>query len=151
DWVLSESSATRKRCDLVSSACRSLPSFFPSFSMFGRFSPREGVAVTSPTVLVATWRDGLFAVTGDTRNQEIAGQSVRGLRLLLANLNLHAVWQSATVFTLEQTMRECCASVRAANLILSTVSTVSRGGIHGMRARRLLTGSASGHRLEFAR
>ena len=35
--------------------------------------------MTSPTVLVATWRDGLFAVTGETRNQEIADQSVRGL------------------------------------------------------------------------
>jgi hypothetical protein len=28
---------------------------------------------------VATWRDGLFAVTGDQRTQEIANQSVRGL------------------------------------------------------------------------
>jgi hypothetical protein len=49
---------------------------FPLFSIFGRFSSTEGVAVTSPTVLVATWRDGLFAVTGETRNQEIADQSV---------------------------------------------------------------------------
>jgi len=35
--------------------------------------------VTSPTVLVATWGDGLFAVTGDGRTQEIANQPVRGL------------------------------------------------------------------------
>jgi hypothetical protein len=35
--------------------------------------------VTKPTILVATWGDGLFAVTGDERTQEIANQPVRGL------------------------------------------------------------------------
>jgi len=35
--------------------------------------------VTKPTILVATWGDGLFAATGDGRAQEIANQSVRGL------------------------------------------------------------------------
>jgi hypothetical protein len=35
--------------------------------------------VTKPTILVATWGDGLFAVTGDGRTQEIANQPVRGL------------------------------------------------------------------------
>jgi hypothetical protein len=35
--------------------------------------------VTNPTILVATWGDGLFAVTGDGRRQEIADLSVRGL------------------------------------------------------------------------
>jgi hypothetical protein len=34
---------------------------------------------TSPTILVATWGDGLFAVTGDERTREIANQPVRGL------------------------------------------------------------------------
>jgi len=33
----------------------------------------------TPTILVATWGDGLFAVTGDGRAQEIANQPVRGL------------------------------------------------------------------------
>jgi hypothetical protein len=32
-----------------------------------------------PTILVATWGDGLFAVSGDGRTQEIAHQPVRGL------------------------------------------------------------------------
>ena len=32
-----------------------------------------------PMILVATWRDGLFAVTGGGRTQEIANQAVRGL------------------------------------------------------------------------
>jgi hypothetical protein len=35
--------------------------------------------VTKPTILVATWGDGLFAITGDGRTQEIANQRVRGL------------------------------------------------------------------------
>lgn len=35
--------------------------------------------MTKPTILVATWGDGLFAVTGDERAQEIANQPVRGL------------------------------------------------------------------------
>ncbi|MDB4875284.1 MAG: hypothetical protein JWM41_1730 [Gemmatimonadetes bacterium] len=34
---------------------------------------------TSPTVLVSTWDDGLFVVTGQTTRQEFANQSVRGL------------------------------------------------------------------------
>ena len=35
--------------------------------------------MTKPTILVATWGDGLFAVTGNGRRQEIADLSVRGL------------------------------------------------------------------------
>jgi hypothetical protein len=35
--------------------------------------------VTTPTVLVATWRDGLFVVTGAARDQELPTQSVRAL------------------------------------------------------------------------
>ncbi len=35
--------------------------------------------MTKPTILVATWGDGLFAVTADGRTQEIANQPVRGL------------------------------------------------------------------------
>jgi hypothetical protein len=35
--------------------------------------------VTSPIVLVATWRDGLFVVSGETRDQELGTQSVRAL------------------------------------------------------------------------
>jgi hypothetical protein len=35
--------------------------------------------VTKPTILVATWSDGLFAITGDGRTQEIENQRVRGL------------------------------------------------------------------------
>ena len=35
--------------------------------------------MTKPTILVATWGEGLFAVTSDGRTQEIANQPVRGL------------------------------------------------------------------------
>jgi hypothetical protein len=35
--------------------------------------------VTTPTVLVATWRDGLFVVSGKIRHQELGNQSVRAL------------------------------------------------------------------------
>jgi hypothetical protein len=35
--------------------------------------------VTTPMVLVATWRDGLFVVSGETRDQELGAQSVRVL------------------------------------------------------------------------
>ena len=35
--------------------------------------------LTIPTVFVATWRDGLFVVAGETPAQELANQSVRAL------------------------------------------------------------------------
>ena len=35
--------------------------------------------MTIPTVLVATWRDGLFVVSGEATDQEFISQSVRGL------------------------------------------------------------------------
>jgi len=35
--------------------------------------------VKTPTILVSTWEDGLFAVSGNQRTQEIAAQPVRGL------------------------------------------------------------------------
>ena len=35
--------------------------------------------VTTRGVLVATWRDGLFVVSGENRDQELGTQSVRAL------------------------------------------------------------------------
>jgi hypothetical protein len=35
--------------------------------------------MTMPTILAATWSDGLFVFAGETRRQELAGQSVRAL------------------------------------------------------------------------
>lgn len=35
--------------------------------------------MTTPTILVATWRDGLFAFTGESCQQELAGKSVGAL------------------------------------------------------------------------
>jgi hypothetical protein len=78
--------------------------------------------VTSPTVLVATWGDGLFAVTGDGRTQEIANQPVRGLAPdghggALAIVGRHSLRRRApsgewaTVSTSEFEL-SCCITVR---------------------------------------
>jgi hypothetical protein len=78
--------------------------------------------VTKPTILVATWGDGLFAVTGDERTQELANQVVRGLAPdgrggALAIVSGHSLrWRSpngewATVATSELEL-SCCMVVR---------------------------------------
>jgi len=78
--------------------------------------------VTKPTILVATWRDGLFAITGDERPQEIANQSVRGLAPdgrggALAIVGRHSLRRRApsgewaTIATSEFEL-SCCMTVR---------------------------------------
>jgi len=78
--------------------------------------------VTKPTILVATWDDGLFAVTGDGRTQEIANQPVRGLAPdgrggALAIVGRHSLRRRApsgewaTVATSEFEL-SCCIAVR---------------------------------------
>jgi len=80
--------------------------------------------VTKPTILVATWSDGLFAVTGDGRTQEIANQPVRGLAPdgrggALAIVGRHSLRRRApngewaTVATSEFEL-SCCMAVRDA-------------------------------------
>ena len=74
------------------------------------------------TILVATWGDGLFAVTGDGRTQEIANQPVRGLAPdgrggALAIVGRHSLRRRApsgewaTVATSEFEL-SCCMAVR---------------------------------------
>jgi len=78
--------------------------------------------VTKPTILVATWDDGLFAVTGDERTQEIANQPVRGLAPdgrggALAIVGRHSLcrraksgeWATVAMSELELS---CCMAVR---------------------------------------
>ena len=78
--------------------------------------------MTKPTILVATWSDGLFAVTGDRRTQEIANQPVRGLAPdgrggALAIVGRHSLRRRApsgewaTVATSEFEL-SCCMAVR---------------------------------------
>jgi hypothetical protein len=78
--------------------------------------------VTQPTILVATWGDGLFAVTGEGRTQEIADQPVRGLAAdgrggALAIVGRHSLRRRApggewtTVATSEFEL-SCCMAVR---------------------------------------
>ncbi len=80
--------------------------------------------MTKPTILVATWDDGLFAVTGDGRTQEIASQPVRGLAPdggggALAIVGRHSLCRRApsgewaTVATSEFEL-SCCMAVRDA-------------------------------------
>jgi hypothetical protein len=79
-------------------------------------------SVTKPTILVGTWGDGLFAVSGDERRQEIANQPVRGLAPdghggALAVVGGHSLWRRipsddwATVATSEFDL-SCCMAVR---------------------------------------
>lgn len=78
--------------------------------------------MTKPTILVATWGDGLFAITGDGRTQEIANQPVRGLAPdgrggALAIVGRHSLRRRApsgewaTVATSEFEL-SCCMTVR---------------------------------------
>lgn len=80
--------------------------------------------MTKPTILVATWGEGLFAVTGDGRTQEIANQPVSGLAPdgrggALAILGRHSLRRRApsgewaTVATSEFEL-SCCMAVRDA-------------------------------------
>jgi hypothetical protein len=78
--------------------------------------------LTKPTILVATWGDGLFAFTGDGRTQEFANQSVRavapdGLGGALAIVDRFSLRRRArsgewaTVATSEFEL-SCCMAVR---------------------------------------
>jgi hypothetical protein len=78
--------------------------------------------VTKPTILVATWGDGLFAITGDGCRQEIANQPVRGiapdgrggaLAIVSGNSLLRRApsGEWATVATSEFAL-SCCMAVR---------------------------------------
>jgi hypothetical protein len=78
--------------------------------------------VTKPTILVATWGDGLFAVTGDGLTQEIVNLPVRGLAPhgrggALAIVGRHCLWWRApsgeweTVATSEFDL-SCCMNAR---------------------------------------
>ena len=80
--------------------------------------------MTKPTILVATWGDGLFAVTGEGRTQEIANQPVRGLAPdgrggVLAIVGRHSLCRRAptgewaTVAKSEFEL-SCCMAVRDA-------------------------------------
>ena len=78
--------------------------------------------MTKPTILGATWTDGLFAVTGDGRTQEFAKQPIRGLAAdgrggALAIVGRHSLSRRApsgewaTVATSEFEL-SCCMAVR---------------------------------------
>ncbi len=80
--------------------------------------------MTKPTILVATWRDGLFAVTGDERTQEIPNQPIRGLAsdgrggalVIVGRHSLHRRAPSGEWTTIANSEFDlsCCMSVRGA-------------------------------------
>ena len=105
--------------------------------------------MTKPTVLVATWGDGLFAVTGDGRRQEIARQPVRGLAPdgrggALAIVGRHSLRRRspdgewATVATSEFEL-SCCLAVRDAIYIGTDDARLLRLS-HGSRTLDLVDG-----------
>jgi len=78
--------------------------------------------VTKPTILVSTWGDGLFAITGDEHTQEIVNQSVRGLAPdgrggALAIVGRHSLCRRAAsgewaTVAMSEFELSCCMSVR---------------------------------------
>src|SRR5215471_575187 len=95
----------------------------------------------TPTVLVATWSDGLFVVTGENRHQELAGQPVNALASdghggALAIVSGHSLrrrtsageWR--TLATSESQMA-CCASVADAIYVGTEDARVLRVSANG--------------------
>ena len=80
--------------------------------------------MTEPTILVATWSDGLYAITGDERTQEIANQGVRGLAPdgrgdALAIVGRHSLRRRAqsgewAIVATSEFELSCCMAVRDA-------------------------------------
>ena len=78
--------------------------------------------MTKPTILVATWGDGLFALTGDGRTQEIANRPVRGvapygLGGALAIVDRHSLCRRArsgewAIVATSEFELSCCMAVR---------------------------------------
>ena len=104
--------------------------------------------VTQTTILVSTWGDGLFAVTGDERTQEIQNQPVRGLTPdgrggALAIVGGHSLRRRApggeweTIATSEFDL-SCCMAVRDAIYV----------GTEDARMLRLSPGSSALHPLD---
>jgi hypothetical protein len=98
--------------------------------------------VTTPMVLVATWRDGLFVLAGETLDQELRDQSVRALApdgrdgaLAIVNgRSLHrrapdGVWSA--IATTELALA-CCVAVREVIYVGTDDARVLRVGADGV-------------------
>ena len=102
---------------------------------------REAAVVTTPTVLVATWHDGLFIVAGETLDHELRNQSVRALAAdgrggALAIVNGHSLNQRApdgvwsTIATTELDLA-CCVAVGDVIYVGTDDARVVRVGADG--------------------
>ncbi len=108
--------------------------------------------MTKPTILVATWGDGLFAVTGDGRTQEIANQPVRGLAPdgrggALAIVGRHSLRRRApsgewAIVATSEFELSCCMTVRDTIYVGTDDACMLRlsygGGMLGLLVRQLL-------------
>jgi hypothetical protein len=106
----------------------------------GRTNSEDTVVTTSP-VLVATWSDGLFVVSGETRDQQFPEQSVRALAPdgqggALAIVNGHSlqrrdpdgVWTAIAATELELS---CCVAVGNVIYVGTDDARVLRVGANG--------------------
>ena len=135
--------------------------------------------MTTRTVLLATWGDGLFVITGENRHQELAGQPVNALASdghggALAIVSGHSLRRRTSdgewlTLATSEFQLGCCAAVadaiyvgtdddarvlRVSAMATSNNSAASRplwGETPGMRARPSSTASASDHHSGFAR
>ncbi len=77
--------------------------------------------MTTPKIIIATWSDGLYLLTGDTLTHELAGQSVRGLTsdgngATLAIVGSHSLSRRAPggawdILAASNTELSCCLAV----------------------------------------
>ena len=96
--------------------------------------------VTTPMVLVATWRDGLFVLAGETLDQELRNQSVRALApgrggalAILNGRSLHrrapdGVWSAIATTELDLA---CCVAVGDVIYVGTDDARVLRVGADG--------------------
>lgn len=96
---------------------------------------------TNPTILAATWNDGLFVISKETRTHEFAGQSVCGLARdardqILAIVNEHSLCRRdsraewSTIATSE-TPLSCCVAVGDVVFVGTDDARVLRVGADG--------------------
>jgi photosystem II stability/assembly factor-like uncharacterized protein len=97
--------------------------------------------VTTPTVLVATWRDGLFVVADETTDQELGNQSVRALApdgqggalVIVSGRSLCRRGRDGTWSTMATTEMDlaCCVAVGDVTYVGTDDARVLRVGADG--------------------
>jgi hypothetical protein len=111
-------------------------------------------SILAPNILVATWENGLFRVTGKTVHQEFANQSVRGPVAdgrggVLAIVGRHSLCRRSaegewTVIARSETALSCCVPIGDAIFVGTDDAQILRadpdGAQHVLGAQQRLTG-----------